>query len=373
MLVSGSRVRVQSVACAVLMAVGGWLTAPGLDARQAPQRRPGANVAGLEARTLGPLVKAVDRAASDQTLADGAVLALEAPAGASALGAAAQPVAISWDHAALKSGDRKVYIPFVLGVDAKALPSNAVSAYVRVVDSTGASAYEQDFAADFRSGGAGQPSRLARAIAVPGGTYDVFVALRFAAAKARPADLAAPAEATAVANPDHVYVLRKRLTVEDLWATNLTTSTVLVADRLEALKSPLAPAALAERPFIIGAAEIVPSYDRSFRKTEDLTVFFQVYNAVLGSDHKPRVSVEYVFERAEGEAFTTFKRVPTQHFNAQTLPPNFDVDEGHQLSAGWAVPLASFPVGDYRLTMTIADALAGTTITRAVSFNVAGS
>ena len=59
--------------------------------------------------------------------------------------------------------------------------------------------------------------------------------------------------------------------------------------------------------------------------------------------------------------------------NAETLPPAFDFAAGHQLQAGQAVPLGSFPEGDYRLEIKVTDKLANKTLTRDVNFSVAGS
>jgi hypothetical protein len=366
--------RTRSFVGLLLVAVA---TSASLAAAQ-PSSRPAAQAGGLEARQVAPLVKAVDIVAKGAPIGDGESVGLEWTEKTGALGApSASGLTLSWQHAVLKSADKAVYVPFVVGADPKALPAPAVWAYVRVVDATGGTVYERDFGGEFRAGGPQQESRLARAVAVPAGDHVAYLALRFDRARAaRPAATSGAGSPEAPSSPpsaDRVVVLRKELKIEDLWSQSLTTSTVFVADRLEALKAPLTPAALAERPFVVGAAEIVPSFDRSFRKTEDLTVFFQVYNAVLGPDKKPSVSVEYLFERVEGESFVNFKRVPTQSFNARTLPPNFDVELGHQLSAGWAVPLASFPVGDYRLAITIADQAAGTSVSRYVTFTVAGS
>ena len=49
---------------------------------------------------------------------------------------------------------------------------------------------------------------------------------------------------------------------------------------------------------------------------------------------------------------------------------NFDFAAGHQLQSGQAVPLASFPEGDYRLEIKITDKIANKTLTREISFTV---
>ena len=55
------------------------------------------------------------------------------------------------------------------------------------------------------------------------------------------------------------------------------------------------------------------------------------------------------------------------------LPPQFDLAAGHQLQTGQAVPLSSFPEGDYRLEIKVTDKIANKSVTRDVNFTVAGS
>jgi hypothetical protein len=68
-----------------------------------------------------------------------------------------------------------------------------------------------------------------------------------------------------------------------------------------------------------------------------------------------------------------FNKTAPQNLNAQTLPPQFDVAAGHQLQAGQAVPLASFPEGEYRLEVKVTDKIANKSLTRDVNFTVVGS
>ena len=98
--------------------------------------------------------------------------------------------------------------------------------------------------------------------------------------------------------------------------------------------------------------------------------------------NKPDVVVEYNFCQVAagaeppkpgepckaGEKF--FNKTNPQNLNAQTLPPGFDLAQGHQLQSGQAVPLASFPEGQYRLEIKVTDKLANKTLTRDVNFSV---
>ncbi len=72
-----------------------------------------------------------------------------------------------------------------------------------------------------------------------------------------------------------------------------------------------------------------------------------------------------------GEKF--FNKTNPQNLNAQTLPPQFDLAAGHQLQTGQAVPLASFPEGQYRLEIKVTDKIANKTLVRDISFSVSGS
>jgi hypothetical protein len=49
----------------------------------------------------------------------------------------------------------------------------------------------------------------------------------------------------------------------------------------------------------------------------------------------------------------------------------FDLAAGHQLTGSLAVPLASFPEGDFRLELKITDKISGKTLTRESTFSVA--
>jgi hypothetical protein len=160
--------------------------------------------------------------------------------------------------------------------------------------------------------------------------------------------------------------------VPDFWDGELNTSSVIVADKVEGLAAPLSPELQRERPYVLGQTEIVPAVDHDFKKTEELTIIFQIYNPTLESK-KPDVTVEYSFFRKDGAGEKPFNKMAPQQFNAQTLPPQFDPEAGYQLAAGWSVPLQSFPEGDYRLEIKVSDNKTKKAVTREVRFSVAGS
>ena len=66
-----------------------------------------------------------------------------------------------------------------------------------------------------------------------------------------------------------------------------------------------------------------------------------------------------------------FNKTDPQLMSAETLPPEFDLAAGHQLPGSLAVPLASFPEGDYHLEVKITDKVSGKSVNRDVTFSVA--
>ena len=100
----------------------------------------------------------------------------------------------------------------------------------------------------------------------------------------------------------------------------------------------------------------------------------QLKQALSEYINKPDVTVEYNFyQKLPGSPEKFFNKTNPQNLNAQTLPKEFDFAAGHQLQSGQAVPLASFPEGEYRLEIKVTDKIANKTLTRDVNFSVSGS
>ena len=146
-----------------------------------------------------------------------------------------------------------------------------------------------------------------------------------------------------------------------------------MAERVDPLPAPLTQQQQVERPYALGSMEIVPAADTKFTKKSELSTFILIYNAKTDSGNKPNVTVEYNFYAKQSGAEKFFNKTNPQALNAQTLPPNFDIAAGHQLQSGQAVPLASFPEGEYRLEIKITDNISNKSVTRNVNFAIAGS
>jgi len=283
----------------------------------------------------------------------------------------------------LKAQGNKEYVPFTVSVDASKLSGSTVAFYWRVVNKNAVVAAPADAKKDekkddknkkpdyayediaFIPVAAGQtPMRISRSFTVPAGSYDVFLI----------AKEPTPDKAPKNAPPAKASVVKHTVDVPDFWNGELATSTVIVAQRIDPLPAPLTPQQQADRPYALGGMEIVPAFETKFTKKSELSTFMLIYNPKVDSANKPDVSVEYNFyQKAAGQPEKFFNKTNPQSLNAQTLPPQFDLAAGHQLQSGQAVPLASFPEGDYRLEIKVTDKLANKTLTREINFTISPS
>lgn len=284
----------------------------------------------------------------------------------------------------LKAQGNKQYLPFSVTMDPTKVTGNRVSLYWRVVSRTSAPApaeatqkperkddkkdarpeyaYE-DLSSVTLPSGSPASLRLSRSFTVGPGDYDVYVVVK------EPTPERAPRNAP----PQKVSLIKQPMTVPNLWTDELATSSVIIAERIDPLPAPLTPQQQTERPYALGAMEIVPATGSAFPKSAELSTFLLVYNARTDSANKPDVSVEYSFYTKQAGAEKFFNKTNPQNLNAQTLPPDFDFAAGHQLQSGQAVPLESFPAGEYRLEIKVTDKIANKSVTRDVSFSVSGS
>jgi hypothetical protein len=288
----------------------------------------------------------------------------------------------------LKAQGNKEYVPFTVTIDPSKVAGGNVAMYWRVV-ATGASAPDtpaattdqkkddkdkdkdkkkSDYAYEditFVPVTPNQsPLRISRSFTVPAGTYDVYVVVKEPTPD-KPPKNAPPPKASAI---------KQSVTVPDFWNGDLQTSSVIIASRIDPLPAPLTPQQQADRPYALGAMEIVPAFDTKFTKKSELSTFMLIYNPKVDPQNKPDVTVEYNFyQKPAGQPEKFFNKTAPQSLNAQTLPPNFDFAAGHQLQSGQAVPLASFPEGEYRLEIKVTDKIANKTLTRDINFTVGPS
>lgn len=280
-----------------------------------------------------------------------------------------------WSNDFLKSSERTTFVPFTLSIEASKLTTSEIAMYLFVTPRGGraeagsaappAAAFEDGF--HVRLGAPTEDGfyEIRRGFWVPAGEYDVYAALSESAGEA-----GLSAGAGEAADPA-LMMLRRTVSVPDLWTAGLATSSVIVAESIESLTAPPDPRQLLANPYTLGTMRIVPKSALEYVADDELSMLFLVYNAGATASGMPDVTVEYAFSvRGDaGEEF--FNRTSPQLFNERTLPQGFDLGAGHQLVAGQAVPLSGFPPAEYRLEITVTDNTSGESLTRRVDFSVA--
>ena len=263
----------------------------------------------------------------------------------------------------LKSQEARNFVPFT--IELTGIPQKDAVLYIRVVDPT-AKPDEKKKKVEYpwddvhfvpAAQLTGSPVRLNRVFMAKPGTYDVYIM-----AKERLADKA-PKNTVVKAG-----LLKTSVTVPDL-ATEFTTSSILVADKVNILNAPLSMDEARERPFAFGTQELEPAADMDFTKAEELSIFFQVYNPGLNAGGKPDLTLEYNFLRKEGAEDKFFNKTNPQAINESNLPPQFDPAK-FPVPGGITVPLKSFPEGEYRLEIKITDKTSNKVLTQNVKFSV---
>ena len=346
--------RVVTLAVAVVLLAG----APALVAQnnQQPNRRDQERRSQADQKDIQALVQTVDAVASGKQ---------PAPA----------DIPIRWEgNHFLRGGDGATYIPFTIVADASKLASPATALYIRVVDKNAAPAApaaEQNN----RNRNLAQPAvtypwdnvnfielkgdgKLSRAIALKPGQYEMFITMKERS----------PLEQPRNAPPAKIGMLRHDITVPDFGGAEITTSSILLGS-VEQIAAPLTPEQQQENPYTFGNMKVVPSADSKLKKSGELQVLFWVYGTQANAG-KPDVQIEYNFHQKTAEGEKYFNKTAPQLLNASTLPPQFDVAAGHQLPGSLVVPLASFPVGDYRLEIKVTDKISGKAFTQNVNFTV---
>lgn len=301
----------------------------------------------------------------------------------------------------LKASDNKIYAPFTVTVQPGVLGAGAnLGAYIRLAakgavppeapppldpkakkekekqDKKKKGKEAQDLAGQAVSGveypwedyydltatpqGQGGPLAFSRPFSVAAGEYDAYVAVSVKDPAAAP-------------GPMKVAVHKTTITVPDYWSNDFQISTVFVANKVTPLTEVPTGDAQKLRPYVIGNLEVVPVPDAKFAAADELAVFFIVYGVALGDDKKPDVTIEWQPFKKGPLGESKFRGVEPQKLNAETLPPGFDVAQGHQLVGSLNVPISAFDPGDYRLAIKVTDNRSGKSLTHDVAFTVAGS
>jgi hypothetical protein len=288
-------------------------------------------------------------------------------------------IQVAWDsNHFVKGGDGSTYIPFTVTIDRSQMAMPGAAVYVRVVNKGAAAAPAPAAEQNNRDRNREQPpqrvtypwdnvhfievpanGKVSRAMALKPGEYEVFVAVKERSVQNPPRN----------APPAKSGLLRRELTVPDFNGPELSTSSIIIANAIEPVTTPLTREQQQENPYVFGTMRVVPSTDMKLKKSGELQVLFWIYGTQQQAG-KPNVLVEYNFHQKTAEGEKYFNKTAPQELNAQTLPPQFDVAAGHQLPGSLVVPLMSFPAGDYRVEIKITDKISGKTLTQNAAFTV---
>jgi len=304
---------------------------------------------------------------------------------------------IQFQNDFLKAQNARVWVPITLTVDPAKLSSGAVTLYLRVAprgmsapaaaapapapDAKDAKKNDKDKDKnkkdkDAKPAGAapsypfedvsfldlkptpGQPLRIMRGVAVPGGSYDLYIVMR---------------ERVAAGATPKAAVLKQPLDVPNYTTGEFATSSVLLAERVDQLSAPVTPEQQSERPYAFGQQEVIVSPDHKFKKDQELIVLFQIYNPTI-TDKKFNIEATYTFFQQAPDGEKKFNSTEPQTFTPESMGAAFDPGAAEQsIQAGQGIPLKSFPEGNYRLEIKVVDKLANPakTLTQNVNFTVA--
>jgi len=142
--------------------------------------------------------------------------------------------------------------------------------------------------------------------------------------------------------------------VPDLSGDGLRLSSVTLATTME--PGDYAPSTA--KPFQLGKFRVVPSPDNTFRQSDELNVYVQVYGPALDETTKrPKLDVLYTFRSRAQDG--TMAEIGT--YRVQDSPAQVQ---------GYAVPLAKWPEGSYTVTVTIVDKVAPATVNAEAAFTI---
>jgi hypothetical protein len=204
--------------------------------------------------------------------------------------------------------------------------------------------FEDYFFFDHKTG-----ANVERALALPPGEYDVFVAL---------IDRGRVKTSSAV-------VTRRTIVIPDFWSDQLTLSSLILVRDVHTLKAPLAAQEQIERPYAFGNAEVVPVAASAFTPEDALTVVYQICN--YGAPDAD-LTAEYNFYRTDGTR-RLFNHTNPQFFADDDLPPGGVWETAAFVTQSLA--LQPFPPGQYELEVTVRDRLTRATAKGTVAFTVA--
>jgi hypothetical protein len=201
----------------------------------------------------------------------------------------------------------------------------------------------------------GRPAVFQRALTAGPGDYNVVVAWAVVDGKDRPTRTGA---------------LRQTFSLPPVQTTGLALGSVILADAIHARTEMYTAEQQTAHPYAIGGTEIEPALDPVFTNAERLSVAFQVFNAAPSVMGKPDVGIALRLHRRTGAGEELAASLAPLEYNENTLPPDFNLLQGHPLLAAFAAPLRTLPRGDYRLAIAATDRMARVSTTAETHFRI---
>jgi len=162
----------------------------------------------------------------------------------------------------VRGADGTTYVPFTVVFDRSKLPAPGVAMYVRIV-SKDAVAAPAPAAANNNDRKSNQTvtypwdnvhflevpadGKVQRAFALKPGNYEIFIATKERTPQQQPRN----------APPQKVGLLRRDITIPDFGKPELQTSSVIIANTIEPVATPLTPAQQQEQPYNFGSMRVV--------------------------------------------------------------------------------------------------------------------
>jgi len=201
---------------------------------------------------------------------------------------------------------------------------------IRVMDSSGA--VEKEMEVPFANSSE-KPGYFQAEVGVPPGEHKVAIG---------------------VSNTDKAGAEVKTLSVTD-YGSAFALSSIIVSKGFDQLTE----AKPEKEPYTFGKIKVHPSVDRVFAKSDTLILAYEIYNA----------QVDPATQKPNLEAVITFQKGSDKPQSAPAAAPN-GLITGKKMTVPTSFPLANFPAGTYKLSITVTDKIANKTASSETNFTI---
>jgi hypothetical protein len=257
---------------------------------------------------------------------------------------------LHWEGHFMKGMRGQTYVAFTVRIDRPSGTYRSVAVGVRAVQRN--VRWSDGFAVETERSGEARVFRSA--LSLTPGQYRLLIAIQDRDARGRDAD---------------PVLLEEKITVPAFSGHALQMSSVVVSNRIDDVPDGLSNKERKAYPYAFGAANVVPLSGGPFKTNETLTVAFQLYNVAMFEDGKPDVEVTYEVYR-EGITGQPIGHTAPLAFNQETVPEEFTLKTGFQLTPIQSLPLSQFEPGTYRLAIEVDDVLGNARVRADVPFTV---